>query len=207
MSDQDHTDNAADDALLTKQKKPRSDAQKAAFLKAQAVNAAKKVERDAAAAKGIIDPEKQRKKLILIALREKLNGEPKSKPVQEEPEDDDEDEEDEPPVVAPKKKAVKSVAPLPTPVEIKKKKSKPIPEPVEESSESEEEIIVVKKKRKPKKKTIIYEESSSEEEEIVAPPKKVAGSARDTKSQMNKSMFKVTASKSEPVGPVYYFAD
>jgi hypothetical protein len=191
--DNDQTENGADDAVLTKQKKPRSEAQIAAFEKARAVQAAKRDEKASAASGRAPDPDKERKKIILQAVKEKLNGEPKSKVV--EPDTDEESEEEAPPPKKPSKKA----AP-PPPVVKAKKEPKVIYQ--EESSESEEEVIVVKK-RKPKKKTIIYEESESEEE----PPKKTTPHSRDTKSQMNKSMFKVTPGKVEAPKALYYFAD
>lgn len=186
---EDQTEDAADDAGLTKQKKPRSDAQIAAFEKARAVQAAKREEKAVAASGRAPDPDKERKKIILQAVKEKLNGEAKSKVV--EPESDEESEEEAPPPKKPSKKAA------PPPPVVKAKKEPKIV--YEESSESEEEVIVVKK-RKPKKKTIIYEESESEEE----PPKKAS---RETKSQMNKSMFKVTPGKVEAPKAIYYFAD
>ena len=199
----DQTEDGADDTGLTKQKKPRSDAQIAAFEKARAVQAAKREEKSVAASGRAPDPDKERKKIILQAVKEKLNGEPKSKVV--EPETDEESEEEAPPPKKPSKKAA------PPPPVVKAKKEPKIV--YEESSESEEEVIVVKK-RKPKKKTIIYEESESEEE----PPKKAS---RETKSQMNKSMFKVTPGKVTPgkvedcgrrgappeTKALYYFAD
>ena len=199
----DQTEDGADDAVLTKQKKPRSDAQIAAFEKARAVQAAKREEKSVAASGRAPDPDKERKKIILQAVKEKLNGEAKSKVV--EPETDEESEEEAPPPKKPSKKAA------PPPPVVKAKKEPKIV--YEESSESEEEVIVVKK-RKPKKKTIIYEESESEEE----PPKKAS---RETKSQMNKSMFKVTPGKVTPgkvedcgrrgappeTKALYYFAD
>ena len=186
----DQTEDGADDAVLTKQKKPRSDAQIAAFEKARAVQAAKREEKSVAASGRAPDPDKERKKIILQAVKEKLNGEPKSKVV--EPETDEESEEEAPPPKKPSKKAA------PPPPVVKAKKEPKIV--YEESSESEEEVIVVKK-RKPKKKTIIYEESESEEE----PPKKAS---RETKSQQNsKSLFKITPGKAEAPKPIYYFAD
>jgi hypothetical protein len=191
MSDTEQTENAADDAVLTKTKKPRSEAQIAAFEKARAANAAKR-----AAAEPAPIPDKERKKLILKAVKEKLNGEPKPEIVEE---SEDESEEEPPP--PPPKKSVKKAAAPPPPVKAKKE-----PKVIyQEDSESEEEVVIIKKKKKPKKKTVIYEESESEEE--VEPPKKAAPQSRDTKTQMNKSMFKVTASKPEPAKSIYYFAD
>jgi hypothetical protein len=191
----DDNDQTEDAAVLTKQKKPRSDAQIAAFEKARAVQAAKRDEKATAASGRAPDPDKERKKIILQAVKEKLNGEPKSKVVESET-DEESDEEVPPP--PPKKSHKKKVEPPP----VVKAKKEPKVIYQEESSESEEEVIVVKK-RKPKKKTIIYEESESEEE----PPKKTTPHSRDTKSQMNKSMFKVTPGKAEAPKALYYFAD
>jgi len=203
MSNKNESDDAADDAGLTKQKKPRSEAQIAAFEKARAIQAAKRDERQTAATGRAPDPDKERKKIILQAVKEKLNGEPKSKapPVVDETTEEDVSEEEE---AAPPKKAAKKAAPPPPPIKAKKE-----PKVVyEESSESEEEVVIVKKRKKPKKKTIIIEESDSEEEEPSPPPKNVAIPTRDTKSQMNKSMFKVHTPKVDaPPKPIYYFAD
>lgn len=195
MSDNnDQTEDAADDAVLTKQKKPRSEAQIAAFEKARAAQAAKREEKAVAASGRAPDPDKERKKIILQAVKEKLNGEPKSKAVEP---DTDEESEEEPP---PPKKPSKKVAP-PPPVVKAKKEPKIV---YEESSESEEEVVIVKKRKPKKKKTIIYEESSDSEEE---PPKKATPHSRDTKSQMNKSMFKITPGKADAPKALYYFAD
>lgn len=196
MSDNnDQTEDGADDAVLTKQKKPRSEAQIAAFEKARAAQAAKRDEKAAAASGRAPDPDKERKKIILQAVKEKLNGEPKSKAV--EPDTEEESEEEEPPP-PPKKTSKKVVAP--PPVMKAKKEPKVI---YEESSESEEEVVIVKKRKPKKKKTIIYEESESEEE----PAKKIGVYSRDTKSQMNKSMFKITPGKADAPKALYYFAD
>jgi len=189
----DQTEDGADDAVLTKQKKPRSDAQIAAFEKARAVQAAKREEKSVAASGRAPDPDKERKKIILQAVKEKLNGEPKSKVV--EPETDEESEEEAPPPKKPSKKAA------PPPPVVKAKKEPKIV--YEESSESEEEVVIVKKRKPKKKKTIIYEESESEEE----PAKKIGVYSRDTKSQMNKSMFKITPGKADAPKALYYFAD
>lgn len=199
MSNKNETDDAADDdVVLTKTKKPRSEAQIAAFEKARAIQAAKRDERQTAATGRAPDPDKERKKIILQAVKEKLNGEPKSKapPVVDETTEEDVSEEEAAP---PPKKAVKKAAPPPPPIKAKKE-----PKVVYEESESEEEIVIVKKRKKPKK-TIIYEESESDEEP--APPKKAEASTRETKTQMNKSMFKVTPGKTEAPKSIYYFAD
>lgn len=197
MSDTDQPDNAADDAGLTKQKKPRSDAQKAAFEKARTAQAAKREEKAVAANGGKPDPDIDRKKLILRAVKEKLNGEPKSQVVYE-----TESESDDEPAPPPPKKSHKKKVESPPPVKAKKE-----PKVVyEEDSDTEEEIVVVKKRKKPKRKTIIYEESESEDEP--EPPKKAAQPSRETKSQLNtKSFFKVTPGKADAPKSLYYFAD
>jgi hypothetical protein len=59
MSDTDQPDNAADDAGLTKKKKPRSEAQIATFEKMRAAKAAK---RDAAEPAPIPDKERERRR-------------------------------------------------------------------------------------------------------------------------------------------------
>jgi hypothetical protein len=193
MSDTDQPDNAADDAGLTKQKKPRSEAQKAAFEKARAAQAAKR-----AAAEPSPIPDKERKKMILKAVKDKLNGEPKAEVV-DESESDDEPE----PPPPPKKSHKKKVESPPTPMKAKKE-----PKVIyEEDSDTEEEVVIVKKRKKPKKKTIIYEEDSDTEDEP-QPPKKAAQPSRETKSQQNsKSLFKITPGKAEAPKPIYYFAD
>jgi hypothetical protein len=195
MSDTDQPDNAADDAGLTKQKKPRSEAQIATFEKMRAAKASKR-----AAAEPAPIPDKERKKMILKAVKEKLNGDPKPEVV-DETESESDDEPEPPP---PKKSHKKKVEP-PPPVKAKKE-----PKVVyEEDSDTEEEVVIVKKKRKkPKKKTIIYEESTSEDEPEPEPPKKAAQPSRETKSQQNsKSLFKITPGKAEAPKPIYYFAD
>lgn len=194
MSDTDQPDNAADDAGLTKQKKPRSEAQIATFEKMRAAKAAKR-----AAAEPAPIPDKERKKMILKAVKEKLNGDPKPEVV-----DETESESDDEPAPPPKK-AAKKAAPPPPPVKAKKE-----PKVVyEEDSDTEEEVVIVKKKRKkPKKKTIIYEESTSEDEPEPEPPRKAAPPSRETKSQQNsKSLFKITPGKAEAPKSIYYFAD
>jgi hypothetical protein len=132
------------------------------------------------------------KKMKLKALKDKLNNAP---PIEttDETEIDTDDLEFEP---EPKKKA-------PAPPAPKAPKPKKEPKIVYESAseESEEEVIVVKKKKKPpKKKTIIYE-SESEEEEYLPPPR-----TRETKTQQNKSSFKITPSEAKKPEPLYYFA-
>jgi hypothetical protein len=172
--------------MLTKpkQKKPRTEAQIAATERM----------REALSKKSA--PVATEKKLILKAIKEKLNGPPKNAPIEEESEEE-EPAPAPPPVVV--KKTKKEPAPAPAPVVVKKPKKEP-KVIYQSASESEEEVVIVKKKKKPKK-TIIYEESESEEEP--APKPKL----RETKTQQNsKSVFKVTTEPPKPAGPVYYFA-
>lgn len=168
--------------MLTKpkQKKPRTEAQIAATERM----------REALSKKSA--PVATEKKLILKAIKDKLNGPSKNAPVEEE----SEEEEPEPtPIVV--KKPKKEPAPAPVVVKKPKKQPKVI---YESPSESEEEVVIVKKKKKTKK-TIIYEESESEEEPAPKPK------SRDTKTQQNsKSVFKVSSEPSKPAGPVCYFA-
>jgi hypothetical protein len=183
--------------LLTKpkQKKPRSEAQIAATERMRESLLKKSA------------PVATEKKMILKAIKDKLNGPPKNAPVEEESE---EEAPTAPPVVVKRgdtprhpevKKEVKKGVPRGEPPRPKKE-----PKVIYESaSESEEEVVIVKKKKKPKKKTIIYEESESEEEPEPAPKPK----SRETKTQQNlrsSSVFKVTAEPTKPSGPVYYFA-
>lgn len=162
--------------LLTKskQKKARTEAQIAA------------TERMREALGRKTEPVATDKKIILKAIKEKLNGPSKNAP----PEEDSEEEKQE--EVAPPPKKVPKKVPAP------KKEPKII---YESASEEEEEIVIVKKKKKPKKKTIIYEESESEEEEAPKPK------ARETKTQQNKSSgFKVHNEPQKAPAPLYYFA-
>ncbi len=210
MSD-DHSE-TIDDAQLTKPKKPRSEAQLAAFE-----NMRKAREEKIETKKGLTADEK---KLRLKAIREQLNGplkkdmppkaELKAKPVPESEAVSEPEEDDEEPVVPipvkPKKKEVKVVL-----------KPKPKKEPkviYETESESEEEVIVVKKKKKPKRKTIIYEDATESEEEVVtrrSVPLEPVRKERETKTQQNVSTkFKVTpgiAEKPKAPATLYYFAD
>ena len=179
--------------MLTKpkQKKPRSEAQIAATERMRESLLKKSA------------PVATEKKMILKAIKDKLNGPPKNAPVEEESE---EEAPTAPPVVVkrgdtPRHPEVKKGVPRGEPPRPKKE-----PKVIYESaSESEEEVVIVKKKKKPKKKTIIYEESESEEEPEPAPKPK----SRETKTQQNlrsSSVFKVTAEPTKPSGPVYYFA-
>ena len=179
----DDTNDAEEVLTKPKQKKPRSEAQIAATERM----------REALAKKSA--PVATEKKMILKAIKEKLNG-PSKNDIHEE-----EEEEEEPaPVV---KKTKKEPKPEPEPVVVKKPPKKEPKVVYQSESESEEEVIVVKKKRKPKKKTIIYEESETEEEEVVAPKPK----PRETKTQQNsRSVFKVSVPEVKPPAPLYYFA-
>jgi hypothetical protein len=206
MSDQ--PDETIDDAGLTKPKKIRTEAQKAATARMRTALEAKQV------SSGKMSTDE--KKLRLQAIKEQLNGPlkknmPKTPAIptatvsESEAESEEEAPVPPPPPVAPnpKKKELKIVSqPAIQTKSIKKKEPKIV---YESSSESEEEVIIVKKKKKPKKKTIIYEDATeSEEEQPVAPVRK----ERETKTQQNaSSKFKVTQSDSKPKGPVYYFAD
>lgn len=178
--------------LLTKpkQKKARTEAQIAATERM----------REALGRKN--EPVATEKKIILKAIKEKLNGPPKNAPPEEESE---EEAPTAPPVVVKRgdtprhpevQKEVKKGVPRGEPP--RKKEPKVI---YESASEEEEEIVIVKKKKKPKKKTIIYEESESEEEEAPKPK------ARETKTQQNKSSgFKVHNDAPKAPAPLYYFA-
>jgi hypothetical protein len=147
MSDTDQPDNAADDAGLTKQKKPRSEAQKAAFEKARAAQAAKR-----AAAEPSPIPDKERKKMILKAVKDKLNGEPKAEVV-DESESDDEPE----PPPPPKKSHKKKVESPPTPMKAKKE-----PKVIyEEDSDTEDEPQPPKKAAQPSRETKSQQNSKS----------------------------------------------
>lgn len=195
------------DNSLTKPKKERSDAQKAAYLKMIEAREAKMAAKPAPPPKEIkMTP--QEKKLRLQAIKEQLAG----KPAEQQDESDDEVEEQE--VIAPKKiKKEKQREKVDEPImRLPKKQPKIVYQDPESDSESEEEVIVVKRRKKektkkPKKKTIIYEDSSSEEEEE---PVKPVRKERETKTQQNAgSKFKVTpapAEKPKVVSP-YYFAD
>jgi hypothetical protein len=197
----DQLDDTIDDVGLTKPKKQRSEAQKAATERMR-----KALEIKTTAKNGL---SKDEKKLRLQAIKEQLNG-PLKKDMDKtpthkketipepEPETESEEEEPPPPPLAPKKKE-KKILSQPAP---KKKEPKVV---YESASESEEEVIVVKKKKKPKKKTIIYEDATESEDEPVKPIKK----ERETKTQQNSaSKFKVTPGVAEkPKGPLYYFAD
>lgn len=190
----DQLDDTIDDAVLTKPKKQRSEAQKAATDRMRKALEEKKT------SSGQLSTDE--KKLRLQAIKEQLNGPPKKKEAIQEPVSESEDEAPPPPppvAPKPKKKEVKIVS------QPKKKEPKVIYESESDAS-SEEEVIIVKKKKKPKKKTIIYESATESEEEPVKPIKK----ERETKTQQNSaSKFKVTpgiAEKPKVVSP-YYFAD
>jgi len=199
----DNQNDTEDDAVLTKPKKIRTEAQKAATEKMRSSLAAKQM------ASGLTPAEK---KLRLLAIKEQLNG-PLKKNMEKVPEisetdSEGDDQEEEPPPPPPvqtksikKESKIVSKAPLVKAPEKKKKEPKVI---YESPSESEEEVIIVKKKKKKPKKTIIYEsESESEEEPVKA-------KSRDTKTQQNSSSkFKVTIPDynevKKPKAPIYYF--
>lgn len=197
----DEPDDTLNDVGLTKPKKQRTEAQKAATERMRSALESKQL------SSSKITPEE--KKLRLQAIKEQLNGPlkknmdkaptPKKEAI-EEPESEPESEEEAPPPppVAPKPKK-KEVAIVSQP----KKQPKVV---YQSASESEEEVIVVKKKKKPVKKTIIYEDASESEEEPVKPVRK----ERETKTQQNvASKFKVTpgTAKDTSVRNPYYFAD
>lgn len=179
----DDTNDAEEVLTKPKQKKQRSEAQIAATERM----------REALAKKSA--PVATEKKMILKAIKEKLNG-PSKTDIHEE---EEEEEEPAPPVAL--KRVVSEVKKgMPRGEPPRKKEPKVV---YQSESESEEEVIVVKKKRKPKKKTIIYEESETEEEEVVAPKPKT----RETKTQQNtRSVFKVSVPEVKPPAPLYYFA-
>ena len=201
----DEPDDTLNDAGLTKPKKPRTEAQKAATERMRNALESKQI------ASSKITPEER--KLRLQVIKEQLNGPlkknmdkapvtkvPAKKEAIPEPESEEEEEEEAPPPppVAPKPKK-KQLAVVSQP----KKQPKVV---YESASESEEEVIVVKKKKKKPKKTIIYEDATESEEEPVKPVRK----ERETKTQQNaSSKFKVTpgtAKEAKPANP-YYFAD
>lgn len=203
MSDQ--PDDTLNDAGLTKPKKQRTEAQKAATERMRTALESKQL------SSSKITPEE--KKLRLQAIKEQLNGPlkknmdktptPKKEAIVE-PESEQESEEEAP---APPPKSKKK---QPEIVSQPKKQPKII---YESASESEEEVIVVKKKKKPVKKTIIYEDASESEEEPVtrrSVPLEPVRKERETKTQQNaSSKFKVTpgvAKEAKPQNP-YYFAD
>lgn len=206
---------------LTKPKKDRSDAQRAAYEKMIAARAAKMAEKPPPPPKA----EKMtptEKKLRLQAIKEQLAGKKAEKiKVDSYTEgisdtDDDIANDDTHDAIVDEKlpeKIVKKIEQREKKV-IKEPKKKPKKEPkiiyqdaTDSDSESEEEIIVVKRRKKDKskkkKKTIIYEDSSESEEEVIK------AKSRDTKTQQNaSSKFKVTPGQAEskPKGPTYYFA-
>lgn len=203
------------DNSLTKPKKERSDAQKAAYLKMVEAREAKLAAKPPPTPKEVkMTP--QEKKLRLQAIKEQLAGK------KAEPEDEDESEDDEvveEPIVPPKKvKKEKQREKVDEPImRLPKKQPKIIYQDTDSEDQSEEEVIVVKrrkKNKKPKKKTIIYEDSSSESEEEPVTRRSVplepVRKERETKTQQNAgSKFKVTPAtveKPKIVSP-YYFAD
>lgn len=207
----DFPDETLNDAGLTKPKKQRSEAQKAATEKMRTALESKQI------ASSKITPEE--KKLRLQAIKEQLNGPLKKnmdkapltskKQAIPEPDTEEESEEEEVAPPPPPKLKKKQVEIVPKALSVSSQPKKKEPKIIYESaSESEEEVIVVKKKKKkPTKKTIIYESASESEEEPVKPVRK----ERETKTQQNvNSKFKVTvgtAKEVKPAGPIYYFAD
>jgi len=179
MADQQPSD---DDLTLTKPKKPRSEAQKAATEKMRATLAEKQLS-------GKLSNNEE-KKLFLKAVKDKLNNAP---PPPTPIETDGEESDDPEPVPAPISKKAKKEEPI---TAIIKEKAKPKPkakiiekvEEVESDDDEPEEVIVIKRqKKKPKKKTIIIEESSdddAEDDEDVPVPAKPA--VRATRSQQHK---------------------
>lgn len=159
-----------DDDSLTKpakQLKPRSDAQAAAFAKARETRASNiELKKAAATAKVNLHLKKQEKKLVLQAIKDKLNG---SDNVPDQQSSDDELIDDEP-APEPAPKPTKKISPT------KQSTPKPKKEPkiiYESDSDSEPEVVIVKKKKKTKKpKTIIIEDSSDDDDDYIPPVKK-----------------------------------
>jgi hypothetical protein len=188
------------ESALTKAKRPRTDAQVAAFEKAKATRQANlEVKKAAALAKVKAYNTAEEKKLVLKAIKDKLNGEAKPKKKVAEPEPEPEPDEGE--------TTSEDDAPTPPP-KANKKIGKPKKQPtiIYESateSESEPEVIVVKKKKpkaqKSKAKTVIVQEDTEEEDDYEPePPKPVS---RPTKSQQHHS----TKVKIEKPQMQYYF--
>lgn len=188
MSDNEQTE------TLTKTKKPRTEKQVAATA---AMRAALQKKKEAEMQEATKEPPKTlsskptaiEKKLMLQALKHKLNN-----PTVAEDEDEEEEEdtravgcpalgEGEHDTVVPDQKApkAKSIA-QPT---AKTPRTKARAKPLDEVSEDEEEIIVIKKQKKPKKKTIIIEESESEDEQ--PQPQQPIFPTRHTRTQQNKN--------------------
>jgi hypothetical protein len=135
-------DDPLDDSIVLKPKKPRSEAQLAAFEKAQQKRLANALVKKAALEKAkndiVVDREKTKKVYIPKAIREAEEAE--KKPV-----------------------------PAPTPLKtdqppVKKPLPKKEPKIIYESESEDDVVIVKKKKKKPK---VIYQESSSEDEEPI----------------------------------------
>jgi len=161
-----------DDDSLTKpakQLKPRSEAQAAAFAKARETRAANiELKKAAATAKVNLHLKNKEKKLVLQAIKDKLNG---SDDIPDHQPSDDELIDDEPaPEPVPAPKPTKKISPT------KQSTPKPKKEPkivYESDSDSEPEVIVVKKKKKAKKqKTIIIEDSSDDDDDYQPPSNK-----------------------------------
>ena len=186
------------ESALTKAKRPRSDAQVAAFEKAQATRQANlEVKKASALAKVKAYNTAEEKKLVLKAIKDKLNGEakPKKKVPEPEPEPDEGETTSEDDAPTPPPKANKKIG--------KPKKQPTIIYESATESESEPEVIVVKKKKpkaqKSKAKTVIVQEDTEEEDDYEPePPKPVS---RPTKSQQHHS----TKVKIEKPQMQYYF--
>lgn len=203
QKDNNETMDEADDGKLTIQKKPRTDAQKQATEK---MRSALKAKHDAKPPVSKLS-KLEEKKIMLKALKDKLNNAPpaddeadeesieepemptvsqpkKSKPIKQQVIAEDEEDDDE---HVPPKKATQA-----------NKKKKIIYE--DPDDDSEEEVIVIKKQKKKKaKKTIIIEDSDTEEEEMPAP----LPTTRATKSQQNRLTKNIMAPAQPP--PRYYF--
>jgi hypothetical protein len=151
-------DDPLEDSIVLKPKKPRSEAQLAAFEKAQQKRLANALVKKAALEKAkneiVVEREKTKKVYIPKAIREAEAAEEKP-------------------------------APTPTPLKtdqppVKKPLPKKEPKIIYESESEEDVVIVKKKKKKPK---VIYEESSSEDEEPI-PRKKPAKKAEPVAAQV-----------------------
>lgn len=203
----------ADDGKLTIQKKPRSEAQLQAT---ERMRAALKAKHDAKPAVSKLS-KLEEKKIMLKALKDKLNNappaddatdeeepdpipqpKPAKKQVKQEVIEDDEMSEEEP--IKPAKVAAKAPAKVPAKMPTSAKQKKIVYNEPEDDEESDGEVIVIKKQKKKKpKKTIIIEESESEDE-YEEPPTPMP---RPTKSQQNRLTKNITA----PQQPAtrYYF--
>lgn len=157
-------DDPLEDSIVLKPKKPRSEAQLAAFEKAQQKRLANALVKKAALEKAkneiVVEREKTKKVYIPKAIREAEEAEKKPVPA---------------PVPAPTPTPLKTDQP-PVKKPLPKKEPKIIYE-----SESEDDVVIVKKKKK--KPKVVYEESSSEDEEPI-PRKKPAKKAEPVAAQV-----------------------